>query len=85
MRRTSLNNSKEHKINLLPTSKLTAYDGIHVNQSMNTSLCSGLSSPIFISSHPIAASFNVGLINGCLGPDIACMSITIPVRAAQHI
>ena len=54
------NSSKEQKINLLPTSKLTTYDGVPVNQSMNTFPYFGLSSPIFVSSHPIAAGFNVG-------------------------
>lgn len=43
-----------------PASKLSAYDGVPVNQSTNTSPYGGLSSPISVSSHPIAAGFSVG-------------------------
>lgn len=60
MTKISSNSSKEQKINLLPTSKLTTYDGVPINQSMNTFPYFGLSSPISVSSHPIAAGFNVG-------------------------
>lgn len=37
-------------------SKLAAGDGILANQPMNTSPCSGLSSPMSVSSHPVAQS-----------------------------
>lgn len=39
-----------------PASKLAAGDGVLANQPMNISPCSGLSSPISVSSHPVAQS-----------------------------
>uniref|UniRef100_A0A5B7A904 Protein TIFY n=1 Tax=Davidia involucrata TaxID=16924 RepID=A0A5B7A904_DAVIN len=39
-----------------PTSKLAAGDGVFANQPMNTPPCSGLSSPMSVSSHPVGQS-----------------------------
>lgn len=39
-----------------PASKLAAADGVLASQPMNTSPCSGLSSPISVSSHPVPQS-----------------------------
>ncbi|KAA8529021.1 hypothetical protein F0562_033491 [Nyssa sinensis] len=46
-----------------PNSKLAAGDGVFANQPMNTPPCSGLSSPMYVSSHPVGHSGSGSISN----------------------
>lgn len=74
-----------------PNSKLPAEDGALVNQSMNMPPCSGLPSPMSVSSHPIdqsgvaAANDDEIKVSKSIGMSTTIVNIVEPQRMASSL